>query len=131
MTLRTYVRPTAGWWRRNGHYRAYMVREASSVFVTAYALVLLVGLARLAQGRVPFEAWRAALATPWALGFHVIALGFFVCHAWTWFAVMPKTLPFIRVGGRRVSDDGIVAAGACAAVAASLVLFLAVWWTRP
>ena len=131
MNVRTYVRPTSGWWRRNAYYRAYMVREASSLFVTLYALVLLAGLACLAQGRAAFDGWRALLASPWAIAFHAIALAFFLCHAWSWFAVMPKTMPFVRFGGRRVSDRAIVLAGAAAAVAGSLALFAAVWWTRP
>jgi fumarate reductase subunit C len=120
-----------GWWWRNAYYRAYMVREASSVFVAAYALVLLFGLARLAQGRAAFDAWRESLASPWAVAFHVVALAFFACHAWTWFAVMPKTMPFVRIGGQRVTDRRIVATGAAAAVVASAALFAAVWWTRP
>jgi fumarate reductase subunit C len=120
-----------GWWWRNAYYRAYMVREASSVFVAAYALVLLFGLARLAQGRVAFDGWRESLASPWAIAFHVVALAFFACHAWTWFAVMPKTMPFVRIGGQRVTDRRIVATGAAAAVVASAALFAAVWWTRP
>ena len=131
MTARAYVRPMNGWWRRNGYYRAYIVREASSVFVTAYALILLFGLARLAQGRAAFDGWLDTLASPWSIVFHAVALAFFVCHAWTWFAVMPKTMPFIRIGGQRVADRAIIAVGALAAVAASAALFAAIWWTRP
>ena len=132
MNVRTYVRPTtSGWWRRNPWYRAYMLREASSLFVTAYALVLLAGIACLAQGRAAFDGWRAALASPWAIAFHVVALGFFLCHAWSWFAVMPKTMPFVRVGGWRVPDRAIVAGGAAAAIGASLIVLAAVAWTQP
>ena len=126
--VRTYVRPMRGWWRRNPFYRAYMLREATALFVALYAIVLLVGLARLAQGRAAYEAWRAALATPLALGFHVVALAAFVYHAWTWFAVMPKTLPFVRVAGRRVSDRAIVTAGVAAACVSAGALFLVVRW---
>ena len=124
--LRTYVRPMHGWWRRNPFYRRYMLREATALFVAAYAVVLLVGLARLAQGRAAYEAWRAALATPAALAFHAVVLAAFVYHAWTWFAVMPKTLPFVTIGGRRLSDRAIVVTGLCAACVASVALFLVV-----
>ena len=62
-------------------------------------LVLLWGLARLVQGRPAYEAWRESLASPLALLFHVVALVFVAYHAWTWFKVMPKTLPFITLGG--------------------------------
>ena len=128
---RTYVRPMGGWWRRNAWSRSYMVREARALFVAAYALVLLTGLWRLAQGRTAYDAWRASLATPLSLAFHVVALLLFAVHAWTWFAVMPKTLPFVRVAGRRVADRTIVAVGAVAAVCAEVVLLALVWFTRP
>lgn len=131
MTARTYVRPMSGWWRRNGYYRAYVVREATSVLVTAYALVLLIGLLRLSQGRAAYDGWLDNLASPWSIAFHVVALVSFAYHAWTWFAVMPKTMPLIRIRGQRVADRAIIAAGALAAVLASVALFAAIWWTRP
>ena len=46
------------------------VREASCVFMTAYALILLAGLTTLVQGRAGFDAWRASLGSPGALAFH-------------------------------------------------------------
>jgi succinate dehydrogenase subunit C len=124
---RGYVRPMGAWWNRNPFYGWYMLRELSCVFVTGYAIVLLVGLARLAQGRGPFEAWRASLAAPWSIGLHVVAFGFVLYHAWTWFKVMPKTLPFLRLAGARISDRAIVVGGVGAAAVCSLVLLVAVW----
>jgi hypothetical protein len=38
---------------------------------------------------------------------------------------MPKTLPFVRLAGRRVPDRAIVAGAAAAAVVASLALWFA------
>lgn len=119
------------WWRRNPYYRWYMLRELSCVFVTAYALVLLWGLARLTDGRAAFDAWRASLAAPWSVGFHLLALVLVSYHAWTWFKVMPKTLPFIRIGGRRIPDRAIVASGVIAAMVASAAVLLAVYMTSP
>ena len=126
--MKTYQRPMAGWWRRNPFYLWYMLREASCVFITAYALLLLAGLVRLAQGPAAFEGWRAGLATPGALVFHAIALALVLYHSWTWFKVMPKTLPFVRLGGERVADAMIVASGMAASVLLSIALFIAVWW---
>jgi len=121
----TYTRPVAGWWRRNPFYRKYIVRELTCVAVIVYALELLAGLGRLAQGPAAFDAWRASLMQPWAIVVNCVVLVLVAWHAWTWFEVMPKTLPFINLGGRRVGDRAIVAAGAIAAVVASLVvLFL-------
>jgi fumarate reductase subunit C len=126
MKARTYVRPMQGWWRRNPFYRAYIVREATCFAVIAYALVLLAGLVTLVQGPEAFEAWRSALASPWSIGLHCVLLLLVAYHAWTWFKVMPKTLPFVQVGGRRMSDRAIITAGASAAVVASLALLFAV-----
>ena len=124
--VKTYVRPMGAWWRRNPFYGWYMLRELSCVFVTAYAVVLLIGLARLAQGRPAYEAWRESLASPLAVLFHMIALASVTYHAWTWFKVMPKTLPFLTLAGRRIGDRAIVTAGVVAAVMASVLVFLAV-----
>jgi len=129
--MKTYQRPMAGWWRRNPYYLWYMLREASCVFITGYALVLLTGLLRLYQDKSQFDAWREGLASPWSLAFHAAALLLVLYHAWTWFKVMPKTLPFIRLGAYRVADRMIVAAGVCAAVAVSALLFAAVWAYKP
>lgn len=125
---KTYIRPMTGWWKHNPFYRRYMIREFTSVLVTLYALILLFGLYRLAQGQAAFDAWRAALATPGSILLHCIVLAAFFYHAWTWFAVMPKTLPFIRIGARRVPDNAIVAGAGAAAVALSILLFGLAWW---
>ena len=58
---RPYVRSMDGWWRRDPFFVRYMIREATAVFVAAYALVLLFGLVRLSQGEVAYEAWLEAL----------------------------------------------------------------------
>jgi fumarate reductase subunit C len=124
--MKTYVRPMAGWWRRNPFYLWYMLREASCVFITAYALILLAGLARLTQGAAAFEGWLEILSRPWSIGFHAVMLVLVLYHAWTWFKVMPKTLPFVRLGGRRVPDVLIVSSGLAASVVLSAILFVAV-----
>lgn len=122
--MKTYMRPMTGWWRRNPFYLWYTLREWSSFFLTAYALVLLFGLAQLSQGEAQYAAWRASLATPAALLFHAAALLLVLYHAWTWFKVMHKTLPFVRVAGRRVPDRAIFAVGIASSALLSLLLLL-------
>jgi fumarate reductase subunit C len=122
--MKTYTRTMSGWWRRNPFYLWYTLREWSAFFLTGYALVLLVGLARLAQGEAQYEAWRSSLASPGAIIFHIAAMLIVLYHAWTWFKVMHKTLPFLYVGGRRLPDSAIFAAG----IAASVVLSLLIFW---
>ena len=121
--MKTYRRPMSGWWRRNPYYLWYMLREVSCVFIVAYALVLLTGLYRLAQGEVAYEDWLTRLASPGSVAFHALAFVLVAYHAWTWFRVMPKTLPRVPL-----PDKAIVSLGVVAAVLASLVLFFAAGW---
>lgn len=130
-SVKTYVRPMGSWWLRNPFYRWYMVRESSCVFITAYAVVLLWGLVRLVQGRLAFDEWRESLASPWAVRFHLVALALVIYHAWTWFKVMPKTLPFISIAGHRLSDCIIIVSGMTAAIAASILVFIAIFLNVP
>ena len=128
---RPYVRPMAGWWRRNPFFLRYMVREATAVFVAAYAIVLLVGLLRLAQGEAAFEGWLAALRTAPSIAFHGVLLAAFAYHTYSWFEIMPKTLPPVVVAGRKLPATVITALGIAAAVACSLSLVaILVWLAR-
>lgn len=126
--LKTYRRPMTGWWLKNPFFVWYMIRELSAVLLSIYAAILLVGVFRLSQGEAAFDAWRAALATPGSIVFHAIAVLFVVYHTWTWFKVMPKTAPMLRVAGRRVPDGLITVAGLMAAVVLSAALFCWVGW---
>jgi fumarate reductase subunit C len=126
--VRTYVRPMKGWWRRNPYFMKYMVREGSSVFLAIYALILLVGLVRLLQGRPEYEAWRASLANPLSILFHVLALLTVGYHAYTWWKVAPKTAPDLRVGGKPIPDLWIAAGGWAATLGASIVVYAIVRW---
>jgi fumarate reductase subunit C len=118
-----YVRPMAGWWRRNPFFTRYMVRESSAVFLAIYAVILLVGVFRLSQGAGAYNAWLAALTFPLAIIFHVIALITVAYHAYTWWKVMPKTMPMLRVGGKRIPEIVLSAGGWAATVAVSLVVY--------
>jgi fumarate reductase subunit C len=127
--MKSYTRPMAGWWCRNPFYLWYMLREASCVFITAYALVLLLGLYRLIQGKAAFEGWLASLSSPASLVLHATAVLVVLYHAWTWFKVMPRTMPFLRIGNRRVPDGLIVSFAIASSVVLSMALFVAVWWS--
>ena len=128
---RAYLRPMQGWWRRDPFFLRYMVREATALGVLVYAVVLTVGIVRLAQGEAAWNGWLAALRTPGSLLLHVALLVAMVVHARSWFEIMPKTLPMIFVGGRRLAARTITRAGWAAALLASALLFaLALWW-RP
>jgi len=122
-TASGYVRPMAGWWRRNPYFLRYMAREGSALALTAYALVLLAGLACLAQGEAAYERWRALLTTPLSIVLHLLALALVAYHALTWFQVMPKTAPRLPF-----APGLITAAGLAASAALSLLLVAWLAW---
>ena len=126
--VKTYVRPMAGWWRRNPYFVRYMIREGSSVFLAIYAVILLVGLYRLTQGAAAWEAWRAALASPVALVFHWLALVTVGYHAYTWWKVAPKTAPDLRLRGRPLPELVITGGGLAATIGASVLIYVLVRW---
>ena len=123
---RPYVRSMDGWWKRDSYFIHYMAREATAVFVAAYAVVLLVGLVRLGQGPAAYDGWLQALQSPLSLLFHAIVLVTFVYHTWSWFNIMPKTMPIMFVGGKRVRPGAITGTGLAAAVVACLAVLLVV-----
>ena len=120
---RPYVRPMGGWWKANPWYREYMLHEATALFVAAYGLFLLYGLVCLARGEVAWTGWLALARSPGALIASALVFGAFVYHAWTWFQIMPRTLPPVVVMHKRQSPGTIVAAGLVAAVVCNLCLF--------
>jgi fumarate reductase subunit C len=126
-----YVRPMRHWWRRDPFFMRYMVREATAVAVAAYAVVLAVGVLRLAQGEAAWNGWLNALQTPWSMALHLVLLVAFAVHAKSWFEIMPKTMPFIDIGGRRLAASTITRVGWAAALAASALLFALAWEWRP
>jgi fumarate reductase subunit C len=127
---RPYVRSMDGWWKRDAYFIRYMAREVTSLFVAAYAIVLLVGLVRLGQGEAAFDGFLKYLQNWWMLVFHLIVLAVFCYHTWSWFKIMPKTMPIMFVGGKRVQPGTITGTGLAAAVVACLAVLVIVGGVR-
>ena len=127
---RPYVRPMRGWWHRDPFFLRYMLREATALAVLTYAIVLTVGVVRLAQGEAAWNGWLEALRSPLSLLLHGVLLLAMVIHAKSWFEIMPKTMPMLFLGGRRIAASTITRAGWAAAVLASLALFACAWAWR-
>ncbi len=123
---RPYVRSMDGWWRRNPFFIVYMIREGTAVLVVAYAVVLLFGVVRLAQGEAAYNGWLTALQSPWSLAFHLVLLVSFIYHTWSWFSIMPKTMPMILIGGRKLQPGVITGAGLAVSAVVCAALFLLV-----
>jgi fumarate reductase subunit C len=113
------LKPVAGYRRSMRHwylhtrpvYRGYMLRELTCVAVGYYALVLICGLFNLHAGEAAFNGFIAALRSPFWLIVNLIAFAALLFHAITWFQVMPKTMPLLFIGGKRVPDRLISKAG--------------------
>ena len=123
-TRRTYLRPMGGWWRRDPFFIRYMAREATAVFVVIYALLLLAGVVRLAQGEASFDRWVTFLRSPASIVLHAALLAAFVYHTITWFAIMPKTMPPIAVAGHKLAPAAITGLGLAASVILSAAVFV-------
>ena len=116
-----------GWWKKNPFFVEYVIHESTALFVLAYAVTLLVGLIRLGQGEAAWNGWLAALQSPVALVFHLALLVAIAYHTYTWFKIMPITLPPIMVDGKKLSPCAIITGGLTAAVVAGLGLIVLVW----
>lgn len=125
MSGRPYVRPARrySWWLSQPRYIRYMLREISSAFIGAYMLLLIVGLARLGQGREAYEGFLAAVLSPAGITFSVLTFAFAVYHSITWFSVTPKAMP-LRLGGKAVAPMIIVGAHWLGWFAVSLIIIL-------
>ena len=122
MTRPTFVRPmSVTWWRADKFFLVYMARELLGFVVVLYAAILVITLSRLAQGQASFERWMALLASPAAIALHVLLFAAFVYHTWSWFRIMPKTMPPVVVAGRRLGANAITAGGLVASVVASAI----------
>lgn len=128
---RPYMRSMNGWWRRDPFFVRYMIREATALIVALYALVLLAGVLCLSQGEDAWNSWLAAIRSPASIALHLLMLVAMIYHSYSWFEIMPKTMPVMFVGGKRVAAATITTVGIAAAVVAAVILFVVVWMLRP
>ncbi len=95
------------WFLRSREYRAYALRELSSVVVGLFVLDLAVGLVALHRGRDAWAWWVDLQTRPLNLVLTVLALVMAVVHATTWFQATPKIIR-VRRGRRYVADRWVV-----------------------
>ncbi|MGJ4940394.1 fumarate reductase subunit C [Bradyrhizobium sp. HKCCYLS1011] len=129
---RPYLRPQPRDWWAHPPYRAYTIRELCGVALALYAAVLLAGLICLARGPEAYEAFRRFLASPVSLVLHLALLAAALWHMWTWFQILPKTLPKLVWRGKLVRQQLIttvatVLAAGCSAVLVLLIVIIGVW----
>ncbi|NDV12532.1 fumarate reductase subunit C [Crenobacter caeni] len=119
---RPYVRPMDGWFKRDPFFIEYMAHEGTAVFVWLFALEMLAGLFALAAGEAAWGGFTAFLASVPGLLLNGLILVMLLYHGVSWFLIMPRTLPPVRVGGRKVPGSTISAVGLAAMLVASFAV---------
>jgi succinate dehydrogenase subunit C len=109
MSRKPYLRvvPRTHWFLRHPRYMRYMAREVTCIFIGIYTVLLLVGLASLAEGRTAYDAFLTSLQSPGSIVFHLTALGFAAYHSVTWFNLTPRALR-VQIG-EKFLPDGVIA----------------------
>jgi len=123
-TRKPYRRPvTRSWWVQKAFYAKYMVRELSSIFVGLYSLILLVGLYRLSQGQLAFDAWLIGILSFPSVVLHLMILGAALFHTITWFNIAPQAMS-LQIGDRKVEEKPIVIGHWVASAVLSLLVLI-------
>ena len=122
-----YVRSMDGWWKKNPYFVEYMIHESTALFVAAYCLVLLVGVIRLGQGEAAWNGWLAAMQSPLSVLCHLVLLAGAVYHTYSWFKILPITMPPVIVGGKKMAPEALTGTALAVAAAAGLALLDLVW----
>ncbi len=120
--MSAYQRPVRfTWWLGHRAYTLFVLRELTSLFVAAYAVLFLLLLRSLSQGREAYEAYVQWVSAPGMMVFHVVALAAAIFHAVTWFGLAPTGIA-VRVGDRTLPGRVIVAANYAAWVGVSAII---------
>ena len=122
-----YVRSMDGWWKKNPYFVEYMIHESTALFVAAYCLVLLVGVIRLGQGEAAWNGWLEAMKSPLSVLCHLVLLAGAVYHTYSWFKILPITMPPVIVGGKKMAPEALTGTALAVAAAAGLALLALVW----
>jgi fumarate reductase subunit C len=113
------------WWLEKPAYFAFILREASCVFVAWFVVYLLMLVDAVNQGAPAYQSFLAWSATPWVLGLNIVSFLFLVFHAVTFFDAAPQAM-VVHLGGKRVPGQligiGHYAAWAAASVAVAWIL---------
>lgn len=89
------------WWARRRSYLLFILRELSSLFVAWFVAYLLVLAYAVGQSESAYQRFLDWSANPFVIVLNVVALGFAVLHAVTFFQAAPQAT-VVRLRGRRV-----------------------------
>ena len=116
------------WWLEKPAYFAFILREASCVFVAWFVAYLLMLIDAVNQGAAVYQSFLAWSATTPVLLLNIVSFLFLVFHAVTFFDAAPQAM-VVHLGGKRVPGQligiGHYAAWAGASVALAWILLRA------
>lgn len=106
------------WWLQQRSYLAFILREASCIFVAWVVVYLLMLVRAVSESEVSYQQSLSWSANPLILLLNLVSLFFILLHTVTFFQAAPQAM-VVRVGGKRVPDSLVGAAHYVALVAAS------------
>jgi fumarate reductase subunit C len=111
------------WWLHKWSYAAFILREASCMFVAWFVVYLLMLVSAVGQGDAAYREFLAWSATGRILSLNIVSLAFIVFHSITFLQAAPQAI-VVHVGRKRVPAHLVGWAHYGALVVTSAV----VWW---
>ena len=109
------------WWLEKPAYLAFILREASCMFVAWVVIYLLLLVRSVLQGDAAYQQFLAWSATPRILVLNIVTFVFVSYHAITFFQAAPQAM-VVHVGRTRVPGYLVLAGHYAAWLAASAVI---------
>lgn len=109
------------WWLQKPSYCAFMLREASCLFVAWFVVFLLLLVRAVGQGEPSYREFLAWSASRPILLLNLVSLSFIVYHAVTFFSAAPQAM-VVHLGRTRVPNVLVGGAHYAALVVASVVI---------
>jgi fumarate reductase subunit C len=121
--VKPYRRPISRtWWLENPRYLLFMLRDASSIFVALWVVLLLVQLAQLGQGPQVYQRFiDDVVRSPLGIAFGLVTLAFALLHSVTWLQ-LAGVVQVVTVGQRRLPANYVVAGALVGWLVASVVV---------
>ena len=109
------------WWLQRWSYFAFVLREASCVFVAWFVVYLLMLVRAVNQGDAAYQNFLTWSASRPILLLNLVSFGFIVFHTITFFNAAPQAIP-VYLGRTRVPNSVVGAAHYAALIAASVIV---------
>ena len=113
------------WWLKRRSYFMIFLRELTAVFIVAYLVIMLIGLARLGDGVEPYEAFQNMARSPIMVILSLIIFLFTLFHSITFINLIPRGMA-LRIGEERVHPAFISGPGYIGLVVVTTIVLIVV-----